>query len=143
MVFSVKDAPAELPVLADFLEEKFGLTATAALFRLRDLKPLPKSWHADGEFRYYPLADDVFLYLTEARYHPDPKVYGGPPCTFVGLYAHPEGAPARWAKVTGMLGGKDESKAKWPNTWRAVRKPDSRVEAARAELDAHARARRH
>src|SRR5262249_19052862 len=71
MIFALKDSRTELPILADFLEEKFGLAETAALFRLPDLKEIPDRLAGTQDFSYFPLTDDVFVWLTRGRFYPD------------------------------------------------------------------------
>jgi hypothetical protein len=134
LVRGIKDAPGGLPVLADFLEEKLGLGPTAALLRLAELEKLPKKEFRTHNFCFFPLTDDVFLWVTQGRLTVNPRTFEAKPCTVVGLYAHPQGQPSAWCKVTRMLVGEDDPAGNPDQPWDPVSKPDPRVEAAKKEL---------
>jgi hypothetical protein len=134
LVRGIKDAPGGLPVLADFLEEKFGMGPTAALFRLPELGKLPKQEFQTRDFCFFPLTDDVFLWFTQGRLTVNPRKFETKPCTVVGLYAHPHGKPSSWCKVTRMLVGEDDPAGNPGRPWEPVSKPDPRIEAAKKEL---------
>jgi hypothetical protein len=134
LVHGIQNAPKGLPVLADFLEEKFGLGHTAALFRLAKLEKLPKQRLDTADFCFFPLTDDVFLWFTQGRLTVNPKKYETKPCTVVGLYVHPAGQPATWCKITRMLLGEDEPNRNPSRPWDPVVKPDPHIEAAKKEL---------
>jgi hypothetical protein len=140
MVRGIMDAPDGLPILGDFLEEKLGLRETAALFRSAGLKALPEKGHSASTFAYYPLAEDVFLWLAAGRFQSGAKAYQTQPCTIVGLYAHPQGEPSLWAKITRMVEGEDdpEAVAARRSAWDPISKPDPQIEAVKAELAARA-----
>jgi hypothetical protein len=79
-----------LPVLADWLEERLGLAATAGLLRLPDPHDPPE----DGdvrchEFDYFPLGPDAFGWLVRAQLRLDPQTLDETPRLVLGLYAHP------------------------------------------------------
>jgi hypothetical protein len=136
MVRGIKDAPDGLPILGDFLEERLGLRETAALLRSPDLKPMPKEGHSGSAFVYYPLAEDVFLWLAAARFQSGAKAYQTRPGTIVGLYAHPQGQPSLWAKITRMVEGEEDAKAAASLRWDPAASTDPRIEAVKAELAA-------
>jgi hypothetical protein len=139
LVQGVSGSRDGLPVLGDFLEEKFGLSATAALFRQRDLKAVPDRPDTRS-FAFFPLTEDVFLWLAQARVATRGKKPESRPCTIVGLYAHPREDRSRWARLAAMLPGKDDPEAAKRTPTRPQALPDPRVEAAQKELAGHARA---
>jgi len=140
-VQGVKASRDGLPVLGDYLEEKFGLPATAALFRRRDLKELPGGKVDAHGFSFFPLTDDVFIYFSQARVPLAGKPRESGPCHIVGLYAHPREDAKHWARVSGMVPAKDDPESQRERPWAPDAQPDPGIEAARKELAAHAKPR--
>ncbi len=112
---------AALPALADWLDERLGLTATAALLR-RPTRLTPPEEACYSDLQVFALAEDVSVWLVQVC--PDPLLGDSTrPGTLLGLYAHPAGWHEAWARLTCFL----------PRTRRGVA-------AARKELlDFHAR----
>jgi hypothetical protein len=133
LIAGLKDNRAGLPILADFLEEKLGLTNTAALFRAPELQTLPHDF-ATGDLHYYPLADDVFLWFTDCRCRQEPGQPEKKPLTLIGLYAHPLGQSDAWVQITSGLEGKFDPKSRKLRPWHPAVKPDPRIELACGEL---------
>lgn len=138
MIAGCKGQPGNLPVLADWLEEKLGLAAVAALVRSPDLEPLETELLNCEQFDCFPLGPDAFLWLAQGHYRVDKVGYDHRPCVVVGLYAHPEGRPSDWTKVSIFLPLKASKERHPDRPWQTVVEQDPRVEAARTELAAFA-----
>jgi hypothetical protein len=130
-----KDDRKSLPILADFLDEKFNLPATAEMFRAPDLQKVPGEVDPAGELHYCRLERDVFLWLLLTSYNP-PRKWDPKPGVVVGLYAHPEGLRERWAKIAGLLPLKESDQPDPEHPWRKVPEPEPRFEQALEELSA-------
>jgi hypothetical protein len=93
------DDRAALPVLADWLDERLGLTATAALLR-QPARPTPPEEACYSDLETFALAEDVSTWLV--RVCADPVLAGGTtrPGTLLGLYVHPAGWPEGWARLS-------------------------------------------
>jgi hypothetical protein len=135
LVMGCKQDAQTLPILADFLEENLHLGALATLLRAPDYAVLKNQITSPSGFTYRRLARDVFVWVVDARY-PEKRNWKGTPCLVLGLYAHPEGTRARWAKVTGMIPLEDSETPHPEHSWLKLPKKDSRIEEARTELQA-------
>jgi hypothetical protein len=104
LILGCRGQPEALWVLADWLEEKLGLTRLAELFRSPELVPLAKKLTSCEEFDSFPLGRDALLWLTQGRYLADEVSYERRPLVVVGLYAHPAGRPGEWGRIVHMVG---------------------------------------
>jgi hypothetical protein len=136
MIAGCKGQLGNLPVLADWLEERLDLPATAALLRAPNLQPLSRELSSCEGFEFFPLGPDAFLWLAQGHYRADKVGFDHRPCVVVGLYAHPEGRPADWTRISSMVPLKVGKKRDPDRPWLQVVKEDPRVEAARTELAA-------
>jgi hypothetical protein len=103
IVASKTDRPT-LPVVADWLEEKLGLTATAFLLRQPGLPEVPEEWDVlPSGLDWAPLAPDAFAWLVGLQFALAPTQFDRTPGVVVGLYAHPHDRPDVWAKVAQVL----------------------------------------
>jgi hypothetical protein len=136
MVLGCRERRENLPILADWLEERLGLAATAALLRSPDLEPLPGALSECLELDYFPLGPDVFLWLAQGHLVRDSYGFDRQACVVVGLYAHPEERPGDWAKVVSMVALEEESQRDPQRPWARLVKKHPLVEEARKELAA-------
>jgi hypothetical protein len=138
MLGGCQDAAA-WPVLADYLEEKLGLSATATLLRSPDLVAAPGEFVDASAFDYYPLGADVFLWLADGRYSAGRSRRVARPGTLVGLYAHPPGQEEHWVKVTRVLPREETSDRSPGMPWVKLRRPEPRLDRLKEELARFAR----
>ena len=141
MILGCKEPWENLPILADWLEERLNLSAMACLLRSPDLQPLAKELCSCEEFDYFALGSDVFIWLARGHFLMDQVGFDRRPCMVVGLYAHPQGKPDNWAKIVGMVALEEETEADPQRPGDRLVKKHPRIEEARGELDTFARPR--
>lgn len=141
MVRGCKEQWSNVPILADWLEERLGLSATASLLRSPDLQPLAAELHYSDDFHYFPLAADVFVWLAGGHYWTDQIGFESKRGMVFGLYAHPEGRPGTWTKVVGIISLEKDREGDPQRPWERGVKKHPRVEDARNELVAFAKSR--
>jgi hypothetical protein len=142
MILGCKEQWGNLPILADWLEERLNLSAMACLLRSPDLQPLAKELYSCEEFDYFALGLDVFIWLAKGHFLMDQVGFDRRPCMVVGLYAHPQDKPGNWAKIVGMITLEEETEADPQRPGDRLVKKHPRVEEARRELATFARPRK-
>lgn len=137
MILGCKEQWVNLLILADWMEERLGLSATAMLLRSPDLKPMAKELDSCEDFAYFVLASDVFVWLAQGHCRMDQVGFDMKPHTAIGLYAHPEGQPEKWLKIVGAIALEQAASHDPQRPWVRTVKNHPRIEKAREELSAY------
>ena len=103
LILSCGENRSVLLVLADWLEEKLGLEATAALLRQPKLQAVTAEPTVLGEFAYFPLGEDALVWLVGVRIESDADERTWQAGTLLGLYAHPRDWPEKWLMIPSVL----------------------------------------
>jgi hypothetical protein len=136
LVLSCKEQWENRLILADWMEERLHLAATARVLRSPDLQLLTKAWDGSEQFEYFSLEHDVFVWLARGDCITDQVRFQTKPYMALGLYAHPKGQPEMWVKVVGITALEEDTQRDSQRPWFRAVKSHPLVDEAREELAA-------